>query len=54
MPHFEPGPFQGEQRRNPKPRPVADIKAEIDEMLAYFRKATAQAAEKAAAEKTKP
>lgn len=36
---FKPGPYKGEQRRNPKPRPVAAIKAEVDEILAHFRKA---------------
>lgn len=43
MPKFAPGPFKGEQRRNPKPRPVAAIKAEVDEMLAHFRKASERA-----------
>ena len=45
MPKFSPGPYKGEQRRNPKPRPVSAIKAEVDEMLAYFRKATERAKE---------
>lgn len=43
MPMFSPGPYKGEQRRNPAPRPAAEIKAEVDEMIAHFRRTDAKA-----------
>jgi hypothetical protein len=43
MPKFAPGPYEGEQRRNPEPRPVEKIQAEVAEMLAHFRKAIERA-----------
>lgn len=39
MPKFAPGPFEGEQRRNRRPRPAKAIAAEVAEILAHFRKA---------------
>lgn len=39
MPEFSPGPYKGEQRKHPKLRPASAIKAEIDKMIADFRKA---------------
>ena len=34
-----PAPYKGPQRRNPDLRPASAIKAEIDKMIADFRKA---------------
>ena len=35
---FKPGPWKGEQRTNREPRDAKAIKAEIEKMLADFRK----------------
>ena len=43
MPKFAPGPFEGEQRRNRRPRPAKAVAAEIEEILAHFRKAKGHA-----------
>ena len=39
MPHFAPSPNRGDQRNNRPMRPASAIKAEIDKMIADFRKA---------------
>ena len=38
MPEFKPGPYRGEQRKHQKLRPASEIKAEIEKMIADFRK----------------
>lgn len=45
MPTFSPGPYKGPQRKHPKLRPASTIKAEIDKMIADFRKAKPEEAE---------
>ena len=39
MPYFKPGPNKGDQRNNRPLRPASEIKAEIDQLVAKFRKA---------------
>ena len=39
MSTFAPGPYKGPQRKHEKLRPASTIKAEIDKMIADFRKA---------------